>query len=179
MSCTEWGSLQIALQNLTPGCFCKLEQSLSHTRNSLRRLMFINQEGSVQVRIHDTLGDCHLAKVAHAAPSNPKYSHARARLWRQTLRGGHSLGFPSSTKQPNPHVGSPGVAGARGISTKPLARAGGAYCAVMQYEWLVHVLCLFRLWLTHGCCYFAALAYDSTNSTLLPVHQDLFAPVPC
>lgn len=36
-------------------------------------------------RIHDTLTGCHLVKVAHVAPSNPKYSHARARLWRQTL----------------------------------------------------------------------------------------------
>ncbi len=36
-------------------------------------------------RIHDTLNGCHLVKVAHVAPSNPKYSHARARLWRQTL----------------------------------------------------------------------------------------------
>ena len=39
-------------------------------------------------RIHDILNGCHLVKVAHVAPSNPKYSHARARLWRQTPRGG-------------------------------------------------------------------------------------------
>lgn len=81
--------------------------------------MLISQKGCKLVRIHDCLGDCHFAKVAHAAPSNPKYSHARARLWRQTSRGGHSPGFPSSTKQPNPHVGPPRVAGASGLSTRP------------------------------------------------------------
>ncbi len=101
------------------GAHAKFEHVLSHTCNLTHRLMFISQERSPQVRIHRTLGDCHLAKVAHAAPSNPKYSHARARLWRQTLRGGHSSGFPSSTKQPNPHAGSPGVAGASGVSTGP------------------------------------------------------------
>lgn len=106
-----------------PGCplsACKkLRQTLAHTCNSCHRSMFISERNTWRARIHDTLGDCHSAKVAHAAPSNPKYSHARARLWRQTLRGGHSPGFPSSTKQPNPAVGCPGVAGASGLSTRP------------------------------------------------------------
>ena len=81
--------------------------------------MFIATKLQTSARIHDTLGGRHFVKVAHVAPSNPKYSHARARLWRQTLRGGHSLGFPSSTNQRNPSVGLSRVAGASGVSTKP------------------------------------------------------------
>lgn len=99
-------------------CAPKIQQTLAHTRNLLHQLMFISEGNAWYARIHDILGDCYSAKVAHVAPSNPKYSHARARLWRQTLRGGHSPGFPSSTKQPNPAVGSPGVAGASGLSTR-------------------------------------------------------------
>ena len=93
-------------------------QTLAHTRNLMHQSVFITEGDATMARIHDTLGDRHSAKVAHVAPSNPKYSHARARPWRQTLRGGHIPGFPSSTKQPNPAVGSPGGAGASGVSTR-------------------------------------------------------------
>lgn len=77
----------------------KIATESAHTRDLMHQLMFISEGNANIVRIHDTPRARHFAKVAHVAPSNPKYSHARARLWRQTLRGGRSPGFPSSTKQ--------------------------------------------------------------------------------
>ena len=59
---------------------------------------------AVLVHAPSTCDGCYFVQVAQVAPSNPKYRHARARLWRQTLRGGPSPGFPSSTNQPNPCV---------------------------------------------------------------------------